>query len=191
MVISVFIHSPACIISWVGLPHVMTLDPTLRSTHSSSDRTCLESLFPGFLCSLSITEIHKHRLVSLYFVGKLTVFSLLYQTKSQQRDPDSYPSVILHLLPKPHCRTCSFCYFQIPLLPPPPPLFPTSARSEHRSRIITPQRNLSVACHLIFFLLPKCSPSLEILAVMVMPFLVRSVCCLISFNFISISLILF
>lgn len=74
---------------------------------------------------------------------------------------------------------------------PPPLLLPTSARSEHRSRIITPQRNLSAGCHLIFFSLPKCSLSLEILAVMPMPFLVPSVCCLISFNFISISLILF
>lgn len=37
----------------------------------------------------------------------------------------------------------------------------------------------------------ECSPSLGILAVTAMPFLVWCVCCLISFNFISISLILF
>lgn len=37
----------------------------------------------------------------------------------------------------------------------------------------------------------ECIPSLEILAVRVIPFLVWCVCCLISFNFTSISLILF
>lgn len=92
------------------------------------------------------------------------------------------------------CTYCRIPSFVIPpLLPasPPPPVLP-SARSECRPRIISPQRNLSAGCHLIFFSpRPKRSPSLEIRAVMVMPFLVRSVCCLISFNFISISLILF
>lgn len=61
-----------------------------------------------------------------------------------------YHNVILHMLPKPHCRTCSFVIFRF-LSSLSSPLFPTSARSEHRSRIITPQRNLSAGCHLIFF----------------------------------------
>lgn len=53
------------------------------------------------------------------------------------------------ITPKPHCRTCSFVISRFLSLPP--HLLPTSARSEHRSRIITPQRNLSAGCHLIFF----------------------------------------
>lgn len=122
----------------------------LRTTHSSSDRMCLLILW--FLSSSWITDIHKHSLVCLCSVGKLTALSQhgrpsLSDSITEKGFGIFYHSVILHVLPKPHCRTCSFVIFRFL----PPPLFPTSARSEHRSRIITPQRNLSAGCHLIFF----------------------------------------
>lgn len=60
-------------------------------------------------------------------------------------------NAILRSLPKPHCRTTLLCYFRshthlLPLLL----LLCASARSAHHPRIITPQRNLSKGCHLIF-----------------------------------------